>query len=357
MTRWWRRGAADGVPAAVRSAEALRAVLDNAPAVLLVADEAGDIVYRNKAAEELLRQTAATGGQKVLLALRDSLKDDIRTARSFPSVKTTPLTVDGRTMYGSSTLTRIPGGYVVTWTDTTAQVETAAVVRDLARELTAASTALTDAGQELVDRAGHTAERAAAVSNGSVEMTASIREISTRVTTAASSSGTAATSARAAARTMEHLQGSSQQIGSITELIRAIAEQTKLLALNATIESARAGEMGRGFAVVAGEVKDLASRTAEATRQIVEMIEGIQGDSTRAVGDIGAIVDLIDEVAQQQTMIAGAVEEQTATSAEMSGGMRSVAESVNASAGTAQTVLAAAASLRDQAMRLSQLTV
>ena len=44
MTRWWRRGAADGVPAAVRSAEALRAVLDNAPAVLLVADEAGDIV-------------------------------------------------------------------------------------------------------------------------------------------------------------------------------------------------------------------------------------------------------------------------------------------------------------------------
>src|SRR2546430_1952448 len=146
------------------------------------------------------------------------------------------------------------------------------------------------------------------------------------------------------------------QIGSITQLITAIADQTKLLALNATIESARAGEMGKGFAVVAGEVKELAARTAEATAQIIEMVQGIQNESAQVAEGIGGIVGLIDTVAEQQTMIAGAVEEQTATSAEMSNGMRSVAASVSASASAAQTVLDTATALREHAARLRELT-
>jgi methyl-accepting chemotaxis protein len=155
---------------------------------------------------------------------------------------------------------------------------------------------------------------------------------------------------------MEQLQESSRQIGSITKLITEIAEQTKLLALNATIESARAGEMGKGFAVVASEVKDLAARTAEATAQITDMIEGIQAESTQAAEGISGIAGLINTVAEQQTLIATTVEEQSATSAEMSRGMVAVAESGQSAARAAETVLAAAAALKEQAARLSTVT-
>jgi methyl-accepting chemotaxis protein len=332
-------------------------MLEAAPVVLLIADSNGEIIHRNAAADELLRHTMATQGERALQVLRESLKRDIREARTFPYVKTTSGEVDGRTIWASSTVTRFPGGYVVSWADTTEQVRTAEIVRELTRELSSASSALGEAGEGLVSTAGQAADQADVVSRGSAEMTESIREISQRVTNAASSTDTAVGSARDAARSMEQLQESSRQIGTITQLITSIADQTKLLALNATIESARAGEMGKGFAVVAGEVKELAARTAEATSRITEMVLGIQSESTQVADGIAGIVGLIDAVAEQQTMIAGAVEEQTATSAEMSQGMRSVAQSVQESASAADTVLQAAASLREQAGRLRELTL
>ncbi len=357
MVRWWPARTAGARHPLVNSVDSLLAALDAAPTVLLVTDEAGEIVYRNQAANEMARCTIATQGEKALVVLRDTLRRDVREARAFPYTKTNELAVGGALMYGSSTMNRFPGGYIVTWEDATARVRTAQVVEELTRELSAASTQLYAAGEGLVATAGEAANQADAVSQGSTELTDSIREISERVSNAASSTGTAVSSAREAALSMEQLQESSRQIGSITQLITAIADQTKLLALNATIESARAGEMGKGFAVVAGEVKELAARTAEATAQIIEMVHGIQAESAQVADGITGIVGLIDTVAEQQTMIAGAVEEQTATSAEMSSGMRSVAASVSASASAAQTVLGAAASLREQATRLRDLTV
>jgi hypothetical protein len=360
VTRWWARRTGRDTNPLLRSPEALLAVLDSAPAVLLVTDADGEIVHRNRAATAMLRHTAATQGERALLVLRENLKRDIRAACAageFPYTNTTPADVGGKLIHGSSTLDRFPGGYVVSWVDRTVEVETEQAVRELAQELSRASAALTEAGEELVATAGHTAAQADAVSQGSSEMTESIREIAGHVTSATASTDTAVESARDAARSMEQLQESSREIGTVTKLITEIAGQTKLLALNATIEAARAGEMGKGFAVVAGEVKELAARTAEATQQIIDMIEAIQAESSQAAGGISGIVGLIDEVAGQQTMIAGAVEEQTATSSEMSSGMRSVAESVQASARAAETVLSAAASLRDQAARLSRLTI
>src|SRR5919206_457828 len=119
------------------------------------------------------------------------------------------------------------------------------------------------------------------VSLGSAEMTESIREIAQRVSNATGSTGTAVSSAQATSRSMAQLQESSREIGGITKLITAIAEQTKLLALNAQIEAARAGEAGRGFAVVASEVKALAGQTAKATDEITSHIVNMQ----RATGE------------------------------------------------------------------------
>lgn len=91
-----------------------------------------------------------------------------------------------------------------------------------------------------------------------------------------------------AARVIQTLGEKSQQIGEITETITSVADQTNLLALNAAIEAARAGDAGRGFAVVAEEVRKLAEGSAEAARNIGNLIKGIQQETTKAVTSIEA---------------------------------------------------------------------
>ncbi len=87
---------------------------------------------------------------------------------------------------------------------------------------------------------------------------------------------------------IEELRRGSQEIGSVLDVINEIADQTNLLALNATIEAARAGEAGRGFAVVAEEVRALAARTADSTREIREMVEQLQQQT-------GEVVDAVEQ--------------------------------------------------------------
>ena len=182
---------------------------------------------------------------------------------------------------------------------------------------------------EQVNRDVHT------VAAGAEQMGASIREIARNAAEAAAVAGRAT---EAAARTNEQvtrLGTSSQEIGNVVKVITSIAEQTNLLALNATIEAARAGEAGKGFAVVAGEVKELAQETAKATEDIARRVETIQADTEGAVAAIGEIGTIIARIDDYQTTIASAVEEQTATTTEMS---RSVGDAAAGSSEIAATI-------------------
>ena len=241
-------------------------------------------------------------------------------------------------------------GVGVSWVASRSIVES---VRRATRALDTSSTSLASVSDQVAGNAEETSTQAGVVSAAAEqvsanvstvataveEMTVSISEIARNASEANRVTSDAVSEAEATNSTVADLGRSSEEISEVIEVITSIAEQTNLLALNATIEAARAGEAGKGFAVVASEVKELAKQTGEATEQIGTKIAAIQRESGGAVEAIGRIRGVIERVAQLQTTIASSVEEQTATTSEIS---RNVTEAARGSTEIAENISAVA---------------
>src|SRR5256714_7564266 len=249
-------------------------------------------------------------------------------------------------------------------------IDSASAVSAASEELTAVSGQIAATSHQTSTQSGVVVTAADEVSGnvqtvaaGAEELSASIREIASNATEAARVGDQTMTAARTTHELIGKLGESSREIGDVVKVITAIAEQTNLLALNATIEAARAGEAGKGFAVVAGEVKDLAQETATSTGNIAARVQSIQQDTAAAIAAITEIVEIIGRLGDYQTTIASAVEEQTATTNEMSRNINQAAASsaeiatnIAGIAEAAQTTTSGVADTQQAAQELSKMS-
>ena len=270
-------------------------------------------------------------------------------------------------------------------------------VKSDTQRLTAASEELTTSASRMAQGADAQQGQTAMVATAMHQMAAIVTEVSRNSDAAALKTRQAADDAREGGKVVEQtismmhavtesvdqvsrqiagLGDRSNQVGKIVEVIDEIAGRTNLLALNAAIEAARAGEQGRGFAVVAGEVRNLAERTTNATKEIGAMIGAIQHETQAAVqamgqgtvqvrkgvvatGEAGSklrmIIDGADEAAGMVNRIAAAATEQSAATDEVNSNVNQIARISNETASGARTSAKACEALTELALDLDSL--
>ena len=249
----------------------------------------------------------------------------------------------------------------------TGLVETLHTVHSATEQLAQASEQIASGNMDLSSRTESTAANLEETAASMEELTGSVAHNAEAARKAAEradqASAVATQGGEAVARVVDTMNGiteSSRQIADIIGVIDGIAFQTNILALNAAVEAARAGEQGRGFAVVATEVRNLASRSADAARQIKTLIqasvERVEAGSTQVAEAGGTMARVVSSVQEVQTLI----QEITHATTEQSNGISQVNVAVaeldrmtQQNASLVEESAAAAENLREQALSLA----
>jgi methyl-accepting chemotaxis protein len=241
-------------------------------------------------------------------------------------------------------------------------------VRHSTDSIGTASAEIATGNQDLSSRTEQTASNLQQTASSMEQLTGTVKQ---SADSARQANQLASSAAEVAARggvvvsqvvaTMEDINASSKKIADIIGVIDGIAFQTNILALNAAVEAARAGEQGRGFAVVASEVRSLAQRSAEAAKEIKGLIgasvEKVEGGS-RLVADAGKtmkeIVGSVQRVSDIIGEITAAASEQSEGIGQVNGAVTQLDQMTQQNAALVEESAAAAESLKEQAVRLSQ---
>ncbi|ASE75721.1 methyl-accepting chemotaxis citrate transducer [Salmonella enterica] len=247
-------------------------------------------------------------------------------------------------------------------------IRTVSAVRDNADSIYTGAGEISAGSSDLSSRTEQQASALEETAASMEQLTATVRQNTDNARQATGLAKTASETARKGGRvvdnvvnTMNDIAESSEKIVDITSVIDGIAFQTNILALNAAVEAARAGEQGRGFAVVAGEVRTLASRSAQAAKEIKVLIENSVSRIVTGSTQVREAGETMKEIVNAVTRVTDIMGEIASASDEQSKGIEQVAQAVSEmdsvtqqNASLVEESAAAAAALEDQANELRQ---
>ncbi|EAT8905385.1 methyl-accepting chemotaxis citrate transducer [Salmonella enterica] len=247
-------------------------------------------------------------------------------------------------------------------------IRTVSAVRDNADSIYTGAGEISAGSSDLSSRTEQQASALEETAASMEQLTATVRQNTDNARQATGLAKTASETARKGGRvvdnvvnTMNDIAESSEKIVDITSVIDGIAFQTNILALNAAVEAARAGEQGRGFAVVAGEVRTLASRSAQAAKEIKVLIENSVSRIDTGSTQVREAGETMKEIVTAVTRVTDIMGEIASASDEQSKGIEQVAQAVSEmdsvtqqNASLVEESAAAAAALEDQANELRQ---